>query len=169
MTIGWIGLLLALLLAGCGGEAAPVATPTVVAVDEEGVPVATLSTPSGALQVGVAGTRCWGGMCADMVGVLVPPDALPVAPDEALTITLTAGDASSAHLRVLEWQASVNEGPTGTLVADPSAPAVASGELGSGRTLTWNAPLEPGEYILSLFSVYEQGGDISYGWHIRVE
>ncbi|MGH2542075.1 MAG: hypothetical protein ACRDIB_04740, partial [Ardenticatenaceae bacterium] len=136
---------------------------------EATVPEALLSTNDGEQQPGAPGTRCWGGMCVDMIGVIAPEEALIVSTDEAMTFTLTAGDPTSVHLRVLEWQPSDFEGSPGTVVIAPDAPVAASGDLATARTIEWQVPSEPGEYALALFTAYEQGGDIAYGWHIVVE
>jgi hypothetical protein len=151
------------------GEATVAPEPGDQIVDENGVPGATLTNAAGTTQVAATGTYCWGGVCADMIGPIAPADALPVTPDEEVTFTLTAGAPSNVNLRVLEWQVTGDVLDSGEVVVDSEAPVVASGDLDLSQSIQWQVPSEPGEYALSMFTAYQEGGDISYGWHIRVE
>lgn len=171
-------------VAACAGnppttvDATPVAEPPAVGTTADGVPLAELNNEAGEVQVAQLGSYCWsspsegGGegaaLCVDTIGQTAPTEALPVAPDETLTFTLGA-DPTSVSLRVLEWQLDeIVQGSLEWSVIAHDAPVVASGDLGPARVLTWQAPSEPGEYALTMFSAYP-GGDISYGWHIVVQ
>lgn len=187
-VIGLLMIMMALLLAACSAPAAP---PTEVPVEatvapdpdvdirnESGVPGAMLTTSEGVTQIAEVGSYCWDisqpdgtvqGVCADAIGVIAPSEALPVSADETLTFTLTAGQPSNVQLRVLAWQVSDFDVGEDRRVIDHEAPVVASGNLDASQTIEWQAPSEPGEYALALFSSYQPGGDISYGWHIIVE
>lgn len=172
MRRGFLLALLLLLVTACASQTvtppateAPIEEP---APGSQEIPQALLRTSSGAVQVGATGSYCWGTVCADAIGPVAPGEALTVAPDEELTFELMAGEPGQLSLRVLQWQPSEFEGRPGTVILDPQAPLVASGDLEPTATTTWNAPTEPGEYALLLFSTYVQGGDISYGWHIVV-
>lgn len=158
-------LLVTLAACGTGGGTT---TPEPLGEDADGVPLALLEGKTGS-QEARAGTRCWDGMCVDMIGVIAPAEALHVAPGEELTLRLGAGEPSGVSLRVLGWQPSQFDGPDGATIIGFDAPLVASGNLDGGQTLQWNAPDDPGEYALSLFTGYSQGGDISYGFHIIVD
>jgi hypothetical protein len=114
------------------------------------------------------GTCCWNGLCLDLIGVLAPDEPMMVRPGERLTFTLTAGTPADVHLRVLEWLPGEFLAPPGGVFIDVAAPLVASGDLPPERVIGWEAPDQEGEYSLSLFSSYVEGGDISYGWHVVV-
>jgi hypothetical protein len=167
-------LLLALLLAACNIPSGPPATPVPLppaAPDFNDVPQATLSNSAGESQAGIPGTRCWGGGCVDMVGIIAPDEPLRVSAGETLTFNLGAGDPSSANLQVREWLPSDMQADQGTIIAF-DAPTAASGDLAPSATIEWEVPVEPGEYALNLMTFYQTGdvgGDISYGWHIIVE
>lgn len=161
---------LLLLLAACGiGQAGTGPVQETLGLDEDGVPVALLATSDGESQQALAGTRCWDGLCVDMIGLIAPQEALHVSPDEELTLQLGAGEPSTVNLRVLEWQTSEFDGPPEAVLIAFDAPVVQSGPLQKSQSQTWYAPGEPGEYMISLFTSYPQGGDISYGWHLVVD
>jgi hypothetical protein len=149
------------------------------AIDEAAVHGASLTNSRGETQEAVRGSYCWefpeeGGVtrsvCADAVGLLVPDTALVLQPDELVTFTLRAENPQQISMRVLQWQPSSQRFPVpeGTVAVDFEAPLLASGTLDPLPFPTWQAPPEPGEYVLDMNAVFKRGS-ITYGWHIVVQ
>lgn len=137
-----------------------------------GVPIATLSRADGEGQRAFIGTHCWnlgaGAIeCFEASGPFAPLEPLRVAPGDALTFALP--DAlSSVSLRVAPWVPETGDAPEG-LIPVASADEITATPLEPAMPLPWQAPTEPGEYLVDLFTLYDTGGDIQYRWHLLVE
>ncbi|MGH2543424.1 MAG: hypothetical protein ACRDIB_11525, partial [Ardenticatenaceae bacterium] len=148
-------------------------------IDEAQVPGALLTNSRSETQEGMKGAYCWEfpvaeglsrGVCGDPFAVLVPEAALVVEPNEPVTFTLEAENPQQISMRVLAWQlgGEIPRLPAGTVVVDVGAPLLASGELDPVQAPMWRAPPEPGEYVLDMNAVFEDGS-VAYGWHIVVQ
>ncbi|MBA3533506.1 MAG: hypothetical protein H0T73_16430 [Ardenticatenales bacterium] len=136
------------------------------------VPGATLSSQSGQSQRAATGSSCWGGpeapVCADTFALLVPTEPLLLSPGEPLTFTLEAGAPSFVTMRVLAWQPTGDAAAEGMTAIDVAASLLSEGDLEPAALISWEAPPEPGEYVLDLNSVYDNGNSIAYAWHLVV-
>lgn len=159
-------LSLGVLAAACssreGDDATvPPADEPAVSVTPAPVPGLFLVEPGGTGTSGVPGTRCWADSCIDYAG--------PVT--TARPTTFPAGVP-------LEWQA---EGGTLTEIQHAWAPAsLARPTPTSDGNLVWSlgaefapgeitTPSEPGDYVLIVFTRYDNGGDVLFGFYLRIE
>lgn len=139
-------------------------------------PALTASAGAQSVAVGL-GTYCWtspgGGsaLCADVFGIITGLTALPASAGEAVTV----------HGDLLVARAS---GVSGWAIPRPAEP-IADGDdwlvwglspddrvtleiALSGDTLTFDADLPPGRYVVALFLDFRQG-DASYGLLLDVQ
>ncbi|HET7738996.1 MAG TPA: hypothetical protein VFK32_10520, partial [Tepidiformaceae bacterium] len=140
---------------GAEGDWAPYPAPG-------GVPGAVLTSAAGEVD-GAVGTRCWGGMCIDMVGPVTQEAPHDVDAGETVSVEFGHGTPDEA---TYTWMRAT----------DPP-PAAANGERSwsglfppvteaAGTGL--EAPDEPGDYVLIVFAVWQGEGDVSYGFYLRV-
>lgn len=172
--------LLYLLVACTAAVSEPPAGPTPETRPDEplpagpqGVPSATLNGADGEGQRGFIGNHCWnlgaGAIeCIEAIGPFAPLEPLRVAPGDALTFALPDVPLSSVSLRVAPWISAAGEAPEGLLSVAP-ADEITPIPIEPATPLLWQAPTDPGDYLVELFTLYENGGDIQYRWHILVE
>ena len=170
------GVSVGILVSADAGDGAPpvAATPTPGSEPTQGAhgnaiptikppPKAVLRTSGGREVAGGAGTRCWDGMCIDMVGPVSNPDALTLVASEGFVITFEAGPPTAIYEA---WRGAPGTGEPATsgerLWKDP-APPVTMVKAGGPRP-----PLQPGRYLYMVFAQWQGKGDISYAWYIEV-
>lgn len=149
--------------------ATPTAEPvqgTSMDVTPEPVPGLFWGIPGGPSGPTVAGTRCWGSQCIDMIGAITPPEASTVPPATEMDLQFEAGDPTTVeHGWIPADDLASEPSPMfgGSLVWPGSLPP---DNYGSGPVST---PAEPGEYILVVFAIWDGRGDVSFGGYFSVE
>ena len=144
------------------------------AQEQDNPPFATLTNGTAETQAAL-GSYCWRFNedkpieCSNVFTIFASSVPLHVSRGEKLTISLPDKPLMFVTMRVLEWETINADTPTGYTAIAQDAPMVASGDLEPVSTIEWEAPPIVGEYMLDLMSVYENEGNIGYGWHILVE
>ena len=126
-------------------------------------PKAVLRTAGGREVTGGAGTRCWDGMCLDMVGPVSNPDAFTLKATEDFTVSYEAGSPTAVYEA---WRGASGPGEltaSGERLWKDIVPGVAMARAGGPRP-----PLQPGRYLYMVFAQWQGKGDISYAWYIEV-
>ncbi|MDZ7726727.1 MAG: hypothetical protein U5Q44_00235 [Dehalococcoidia bacterium] len=129
----------------------------------EPVPGLFWGIPGGPSGPTVAGTRCWGRQCIDMIGPLTPAEPATVPAATELQLQFEGGEPDSAQHA---WIRAVGLEPEATEegLAWPNA------QPGDGLTRgPVTTPAEPGEYILVVFAQWDGRGDVSFGGYFNVE
>ena len=179
-TIG-IGLVgVALILAGCGNSEASGddTTPTVTATGNaapestmgptsDSRPPAAIASIDGEPHDLALGTYCWGGICADAIGIITPPEPVAVSAGASLDL---AGDITGIELTESSWVIyPVTGEPIGTgenwVAFRPEADTI---EVPAGDGAAIPSDLEAGEYLLTL-TARQEGQDAFYGLRIVVD
>lgn len=166
------GLAVACSSGGASSTATPQPSPTAAdpATPVPGVqpPSVTLAA-SGASPVAMRiGTYCWGGICADAIGILTPLTPISASAGGELTFGGEAFATAPAGTSFLLW--TVPDAPVDARddwqawrpESDPITVEVVDGKA------VLPADLAPGSYLAALFVNFAGGGDGSYGIVIDV-
>jgi hypothetical protein len=134
-----------ILSAACGGPMAKTAQP----------PGAILVIP-GERVTGVEGSYVWGGRAADRM-LALPAQAIIVGAGDRLRFEGEGGVPQEAVLFVYRADdvSSAGAAPVRQDTLDPA-------------TLAWTVALEPGDYVLSLFRAWDDRGDVTHHFRVRV-
>ncbi|HEX6032453.1 MAG TPA: hypothetical protein VFY90_13555 [Tepidiformaceae bacterium] len=146
-----------------GRDETPVSSPPGAPVITE-PPRATLRLADGRELVAGAGTRCWEGMCVDMVGPISNPDAFAMNAGDSLALSFEAGlpsSTSSAWIRV--------DGQRSELTSSgerlwTSFPALVTPDVQGAPAVE----LEPGQYIYVVQAFFDGEGDVMYAFYLDV-
>jgi hypothetical protein len=157
--------------------AAPSPTPSAAVAPETPTTTGVVRPPPATLAIGEQtqaagiGSYCWnmqaGGLCADMLGIITPLEALVVA-EGAFTaqFNLPLAEAPSAlSLNVLPatGEPTIFEGGQAWL---PEQGGTFELQLEAAPAIELN--LAPGLYVLALFTAWEGTGDVVYGFLVQV-
>jgi hypothetical protein len=175
-------LLFTVILAACSAPATPtdLPEPTVTNIPD-GSPAPARLEIAGAEQTAGIGTYCWtsptvegGGVsaCVDKAGLPTPQDPLIAASPITARLTLPLEDPpSQLHLSVFpaadENEVKMDGLPAGFRFWMPAEGV--NQELALQTSQEINLELEPGLYVFYVFSVWEDKGDVSYGFLVEVQ
>ena len=134
--------------------------------DVQPPPPATLVTASGEQTSGVY-NYCWKGLCVDMLGVMVPTDALITRVDEPLSFELAI---EPTQVDLLIWPLDA-----GTVVAEydelfawrDQGESDLRYELAAQPSCQFTPDLTPGRYVVVL-AVRASDGDVGYAFQVEV-
>lgn len=146
------------------GSAAPDSTmgPTV-----DSRPPAAIASIDGEPHDLALGTYCWGGLCADAIGIIAPPEPVAVSAGASLDL---AGDITGIELTESSWVIyPVTGEPIGSgenwVAFRPEGDGI---EVPVGDGTVIPGDLEAGEYLLTL-TARQEGQDAFYGLQISVD
>ncbi len=138
-------------------------------------PALTASAGAQSVAVGL-GTYCWTspggpGLCADAIGTVTGRAALPVGAGEVVKVSgdlLAAGASGVTGWAAPRPTAALADGDDWLAWSPAGDDPVALEIVLSGDTLTFDADLPPGRYVVDMMLVFPQGG-ASYGLLLDVE
>jgi hypothetical protein len=134
--------------------------------DVEPPPPAVLTTAAGEQTSGVY-NYCWGGLCVDMLGVLVPTDALVARVDEPLTFELAI---EPTQLELLVWPleaGTVVKGYEGFFAWRDQGETDLAYHLPVQSSFQFTPGLTLGQYVIVL-AVRASDGDVGYAFQVQV-
>ena len=168
-------------LAACTAAMTPTAlpptpTPTPAAPPSDGSPPPASLEIDGAVQTAGVGTYCWTsattGMCVDKIGLPTVKDPLIGTSPVKARLTLPLADAPT-QLVLSVFPASegnevkVDGGDEEFLFWMPAEGLSRELALETSQEIT--VELEPGLYVYNVFVVWENYGDVSYGFLVDVQ
>ena len=146
-------------------EGRATSTPTVATT---GAPGTSTPEASGTSDRPLAlSTYCWGGICADAIGIITPPEQVATSAGALLDL---GGDITGVDLTESVWAIyAADAEPVGTgegwIAFRPEGDSI---EIPTGAEAAIPDDLEAGDYLLTL-TVRQEGQDAYYGLWISVE
>lgn len=171
-----IGSLAACTAAMTPTELPPTPTPTPAAQPSDGSPPPASLEIDGVTQTAGVGTYCWTsattGMCVDKIGLPTVKDPLVATSPVKARLTLPLADAPT-QLALSVFPASegnevkVDGGDEAFLYWMPAEGLSRELALETSQEITLE--LDPGLYVIYVFAVWEEKGDVSYGFLAEVQ